>query len=84
MAHPVDTHNANLVCDFVYHPIIAYSYPPVTLAPRKLPATRRSRIVRQTLNREDNSIVDYGRKAREILLGGPLDEYPIHDYLAFR
>src|SRR3989442_942255 len=84
MPHAVDAHDADLVGNFVNHAVVAHTDAPVVLAASEFAAARRTRIVRQCLNRRDDAVVNLGRKTGEVFLCTAFKQDAIHGHLRLR
>lgn len=82
MTNAVDTHDSTLIGDLVNHPIIAYADTPVVLAAGQFAAAGRSWIIRERLDRRNDTVMNLGREPRQVFFRGALKQDPIHGSLA--
>ena len=69
----VDTHDANFISNLVNNPVVTNPDAPVVLAACQLAAAGRARVPGEGLNRRDDAVVNGGREAGEVFLGGAFE-----------
>ena len=80
----VDSHDANLVRDFINYAVITNPNAPVMFTTGELSATGRTRIRSQRVDRLNYAVVNVRGEAREILFCRAFEEDSIHRHLRLR